>query len=364
MKRIVMAMLSIVFFNFCLSQKNNYNKSYYFNEYIDKIVDCRNYISSKSKYLFYGEIKSVYVEVLDANGDFSGEQTKTYYGKDKQTIKRTIFDTPDKFVTTEYFDFYNTSQYSVIKKCVSSYYGEITLVASSEIDTNLNLIITSKFLNNKVHEIDSIFYIADFLPIEIITVSPGFIDRSIRKFAYLENGLVYKEAYQRNNTNLGYFSRFDENHNIEYQYDITLLEFDKVGQDYFDSLKTKIFTLKWFSKTDFEIFVKNTHTLQFSLNERKMTKVDNYSISTTHFNQDLLPIRTVIHDKKDDYITVTIYSYNKNSDLISMKSNLDELILGNYTYAYVYDSMNNWVERKQYENGKLLFTTKRSIEYY
>ncbi|MBL4745137.1 MAG: hypothetical protein JKY08_02090 [Flavobacteriaceae bacterium] len=67
-----------------------------------------------------------------------------------------------------------------------------------------------------------------------------------------------------------------------------------------------------------------------------------------------------------EYLSDEITSeYNKNNDVI------DELrydhMTGNmnrWTFEYVYDEFYNWIEKKEYFEGKLLFINTRKIKYY
>lgn len=56
-----------------------------------------------------------------------------------------------------------------------------------------------------------------------------------------------------------------------------------------------------------------------------------------------------------------IYHYGVYDDLIKMLQNVDIKVV--FDYEYIYDSNNNWIQRKQFVICKLLKMTYRQIEY-
>ena len=113
----------------------------------------------------------------------------------------------------------------------------------------------------------------------------------------------------------------------------------------------------------FDVYENNKLVSTFVFNDRKIHKEDNESSSTTYFNQHLLPIKIVSVDKRYNFNIEITFEYNKFNDLITEKVKYDDAPMIIKSYKYLFDEKNNWIERKEYENGKLIFTTKRKIEY-
>ena len=364
MKKIyTLLLLSFYFLTF--GQKNNYNSFVsYEDEYLDKILYPQRFISSGADYLFFGKVKSVYLEKLDETGKITGAPSKTFFNEKQKMDKRFIYS--NNLNDYNAIEFYYSSKYGgdpVVKASYEILKGETKHNTISEIDTIKRLIINKRFINNQLNEIDSIFYTKDFKPLEIRTSSPKYIDKSIKKIAYLDNGKIYKEVYKRNNSSFGSFMRYNEEGKILYTYQLKFEEFDKVPIDYEDENKSKGEEFKWKNDKDFDIYENNKLVRTFVFNDRKLHKEENGSSSTIYFNQYLLPIKIVSVDKRYELKIEVTFEYNKFNDLIIEKVKYDNASAIIKNYKYVYDEKNNWIERKEYENGKLIFTTKRKIEY-
>lgn len=362
-KLYTLLLLSFYFLSF--GQKNNYNSFVsYEDEYLDKILYPQKFISSGSDYLFIGEIKSVYLEKLDGTGKITGAPSKTFFNKKQKVDKRIIYSNNLKDYNV--IEFYYSSKYGgdpVVKASYEILNGETKHNTKSEIDTIKQLIINKRFINNQLNEIDSIFYTKDFKPLEIRTSSPKYIDKSIKKIAYLENGRIYKEVYKRNNSSFGSFMRYNEAGKILYSYQLKFEEFDNVPIDYDDENKSKGVEFKWKNDKDFDVYENNKLVSTFVFNDRKIHKEDNESSSTTYFDQHLLPIKIVSVDNRYNFNIEITFEYNKFNDLVTEKVKYDDAPMIIKSYKYLFDEKNNWIERKEYENGKLIFTTKRKIDY-
>lgn len=359
----------IIFFTFLVyqiscGQKNNYNKSIsYHNEYLDQIIDCHSFVTSKSDYLFYDNITSVYVEKSDGAGKITGTPLKSYFDKDKNTIKTQVYDNPHEYKVAEFFNFARYDGHTLFKILYQYKNGEIKNLVTSEVDSINHIIIIKRFEENKLSEIDSVFYIKNFKPIEIRTSSVKYIDKSIRKIAYNEQGRIYKEVYQRNRSSFGNYTNFNELGNRLYVYSIKLDEYDGIPVEYENDVKEKEQEFIWYNDKDFEFRELRNSVITFNYLEKKMVKTHKESTYTTFFNKNLLPFKKLSVDKKYGLNMETIFEYNKHNDLISEKTKNDGLLYNTKTFNYVYDTKNNWIERKEYENGKLIFVTKRIIEY-
>ncbi len=346
-------------------QKNNYNSFIsYDDEYLDKILHPQRYISSASDYLFYGKIKNVYIEQLDGNGKISGTPAKSFFDVNKNTTKRINYNTNLKdYGVVEFFYFPKYGGQAVFKSSYEIQNGETKNNLTSEIDTINHIIINKKFINNQLSEIDTIFYINDYKPIEIRTNSVKYIDKSIKKIAYLENGKIYKEVYKRNSSSFGNFIKYNDVGKRLYLYKINFEEFENIPIDYEDGKKIEEQKFIWKNEKDFE-FRENINSVEiFNYKEKKLQKTEKESSYTTFFNEYLLPVKKLSIDKKYGLNMEITFEYNKHNDLITEKSKNESSPIVIKTFKYVYDKENNWIERKEYENGKLIFTTKRQIEY-
>lgn len=355
--------LTIHFFTF--GQKNNYNSFLsYGDEYLEQILHSQRYISSASDYLFYGNVKSVYVEHRDANGKLSNIPTKSFFDDKRNTIKRINynFNNEDYGVVEYYFNPKYQGNF-VIKSSYESKNGEIKNIITSEIDTINQIIVNRKYDKNQLSEIDTVFYIKDYKPIEIRNSSVKYIDKSVKKLAYIDNGQIYKEVYQRNSSSSGFFIKYNKVGKRLYLYNIDFDEFENIPIDYEDSSKTKTQEFIWKNDKDF-VFHKDMNCLIiFNYEERKLYETVKESSYTTFFNTDLLPIKKLSVDKKYGLNMEITFEYNDKNDLILEKVKNEGFPITTKSYKYVYDNNNNWIERKEYENNKLIFTTKRDIEY-
>ncbi|MBP9214024.1 MAG: hypothetical protein KBF36_05700 [Chitinophagaceae bacterium] len=355
------------FFIFCslvsFGQRSNYNSFIiYDDEYLDKILSAERY--TISEYLFYGTIKSVYIEQFDKSGRFSGSPSKVFFDKNKNTAKRINYNNNlEDYGAVEFYYLPKYGGNPIIKSSYESVNGEIRNIITSEIDTINHIVINNRFVNNKLNEIDTIFYIKDYKPIEIRTSNVKYINKSVRKIAYFNNDKIYKEVYQRNSSSLGSYIKYNKSGKRLYLYKIKFDEFDNIAVENEDNNKEKEQEFIWYNDKDFEFHEKINTTITFNYKEKKLHKRQNESTYTTFFNKNLLPIKKLSVDKKYGLNMEIIFDYNKYNDLITEKIKNEDSPMIMKTYKYLYDDKSNWTERKEYENGKLIFTTKRQIEY-
>lgn len=357
--------LFVCFYSLSFGQKSNYNNFLSYNDaYLDKILYSQRYISSASDYLFYGIIKSVYIEQLDETGKLSGRPSKSFFDGKRSTIKRINYNNNrQEFGTVEYYYNPGYGGIPVVKSSFENQNGIIKPLLLSEIDTVNHIIINRRFVNEELNEIDTIFYIEGYKPIEIRTSSVKYIDKSVRKIAYHENGKVYKEVYRRNTSSLGGYIRYDNLGKQLYLYQIKFEEYDDIPVNYEDDLKEKEQEFIWDSDHSFEFREETNSIINFNRKEKKLQKVKKGSTETIYFNDSLLPVKVLSVDKKYGLNMEITFEYNQYDDLLTQKVKNEGSPMVTTTYQYVYDNKNNWIQRKAYENGKLIFTTKRIIEY-
>jgi hypothetical protein len=83
----------------------------------------------------------------------------------------------------------------------------------------------------------------------------------------------------------------------------------------------------------------------------------------TFIYQDKKLVRRFANSERGFQNFNQLLDYNEYGDLIK-KYNVGEGIKEEtYTYEYIYDKMNNWIEKKEIVNGKLFEITYRKIEY-
>jgi len=347
-------------------QKNNYNSFISFNdEYLDKILYAQRYISAASEYHLYGEIKSIYIEKLDGNGKISGTPAKSFYDKNHNQFKRINYNS--NLIDYVVLEFYYLPKYdgnTIFKSSYEVINGVVKHNLTSEIDKINQIILNKKFVSEQLTEIDSFFYTKDYKPTEIRTVNVKNKDKSVTKIAYLDNGNIYKKVYKRNTHSFGSFVRYNNHGKRLFLYKIDFDDFNSISTDHEDDKKIKEQKFIWIDDKDFEFYEDLNSVAIFKFREKALQKTTQGSTKTTYFNDNLAPVKIISTDKRYDINMQITFEYNKHNDLISKKIKNKNLPLNMYTVQYKYDDRNNWIERKEYENGKLIFTTKRQIEYY
>jgi hypothetical protein len=351
---------------FVFGQKNNYNSFIAFDdEYLDKILYAHRDISTASEYHFYGKIKSVYIEKLDGNGKISGTPAKSFYDKNRNQFKRINYNSNLKdYVVLEFYFLPKYGGNTVFKSSYEVINGVVKHNLTSEIDTINHIIVNKKFVSEQLTEIDTFFYIKDYKPTEIRTVNLKTNDKTITKIAYLENGNIYKKVYKRNTHSFGSFVRYNNQGKRLFSYKIDFDDFNNISTEHEDDKKIKEQKFIWNDDNDFEFYEDLNSVVFFNFKEKTLRKEAQGSTVTTYFNDNLLPIKIISIDKRYDVNMQITFEYNKYNDLISKKIKNENLPLDVLSVQYKYDDRNNWIERKEYENGKLIFITKRQIEYY
>lgn len=355
----------VCFYSLSFGQKNNYNNFLNYNDaYLDKILYSQRYISSASDYLFYGTIKSVYIEQLDETGKLSGRPSKSFFDGKRSTIKRINYNNNrEEYGAVEYYYNPGYGGIQVVKSSFENQNGIMKPLLLSEIDTVNHIIINRRFVNDELNEIDTIFYVEGYKPIEIRTSSVKNTDQSVRKIAYHENGKVYKEVYQRHSSSQGGYIRYDELGRQLYLYPIKFEAFEHIPVNYNDDLKEKEQEFIWDGDHSFVFREAANSIVNFNRKEKKLHEEKKGSTQTIYFNDNLLPVKVLSVDKKYGLNMTIMFVYNQYDELVTQKVKNEGAPEVTTTYQYVYDSKNNWIQRKAYENGKLIFTTKRIIEY-
>ncbi|MAX71906.1 MAG: hypothetical protein CMC76_12550 [Flavobacteriaceae bacterium] len=77
-------------------------------------------------------------------------------------------------------------------------------------------------------------------------------------------------------------------------------------------------------------------------------------------------LEMTIYDLEEETIhLLTMNKYNKQGDKIEMNTfKGDGSIVSNYSYEYQYDEKNNWLSKLEFEKGKLVQVSERTIEYF
>lgn len=360
--------LLLIFFFPLISvcQKNNYNRHIDYNdEYLDKILNAESYITSNSDYLLYGNIKSIFLQRTADNELNNSIPYKSFFDENRNVIKSIIYRDGLEYINAEY---YHESKYGgnpVYKSFYEYFNGELIKQIKSEIDTLNHIIINNHLSDGKITETDTILYTKDYKPLSILKYDNYKSLESVYKADYLENGKIYKYAYKRgNSSSYGKYIRYNEFGKPLYSYNIDIVGFYINSIDYEDSTKIKQYEFLWKDDKDFELREGTNKVTFFNFKEKKLHTKDKESTYTTFFNDDLLPVKKLSVDKKYNLNMEITYEYNNHNDLTLTKVKNEGSTMQTTTYKYVYDSKNNWVERKEYLNNRLVFTTKREIEYY
>ncbi|MBP3254166.1 MAG: hypothetical protein J6M30_06640 [Bacteroidales bacterium] len=75
-------------------------------------------------------------------------------------------------------------------------------------------------------------------------------------------------------------------------------------------------------------------------------------------------VKQTIYNADSTVNSSGIYTYNKHSDMISCTSHNGTGQELHYTYTYLYDHMQNWIQKITFLNGEAVFLTVRQFEYY
>ena len=348
-----------------MAQKKNYNSFItYGDEYLDQIIKYDLYVSSRAKLLFFGNVKSVYIEERDPTGQVIDVPTQTFFDKDRSTIKeiRTYPRNNTKGIIEYYFNS-RFNGYQIFKSSYIENNGQIDQIFQSKIDEKNKLIVQERYSNGKLEEIDSIYYQDNYFPVKIIKKSPGSTNRSTTEIAYNKFGKIYKEIHLKNSNTTGTYFNYDELGRLTYLYTITADEYDQIGENDENDSKNKVHKIKWINDKDFIYYYDSEITFQFDANKKTLIRKDQSSILEADFNEQLLLTKYHLKDDKYSINKTSIFDYNNNLDIIAQKVKSEGLPLTTTTYTYTYDDQQNWIERQAYENGELKVTTIRRIEY-
>lgn len=361
MKAIIFYILFLLPFLVC-GQKFNYESFICYGDfYLDKILR-----QGSQQYQFYGSIKSAKYSDFNSEGKLSGHPIKYNYDSLRNINKITNYNPTNGEEWCREFLF--RSHFGVDPILKASYQmvdGQEVNKQVSEIDTVLKRIIYNGFNDKgKLDHTDTIFYIRNYWPIEIRRYRHWNGEYSIQRISYLENGKPFKNVILKKSKSDGVYHKFNESGKPWYNLKIDMEEFDLIPIDYNDSTKVKYSEFKWKSEKDFELVDNMNYSVNFNFQEKKLTKIKNNEIDTYIFNKDLLLIKYTSVEEKDDYHYEVNYIYNKNLDPIEEIYKMENHLWKRTHYIYVYDHMNNWIEKKTIENGKLVYVIKREIEYY
>ncbi|MFZ4798043.1 MAG: hypothetical protein ACOYMA_11145 [Bacteroidia bacterium] len=357
---------------FCFAQKNNYNTfAAYDDEYLNQILYSERFVTSYSDYLLFGKVNNLYIELRDKDNKLAAEPSKTFYDRYENLVKIINF---NNLQISNIIEFYYIPKYGgngIYKSTLQYINGVPKCVLSSKIDTLKSLIIVSSFSDNKIDEIDSVFYTKNFKPLTILKYNRFNKLESIYKASYLENGKVYKEVHKRHSSLVsGGFNKYDSNGRMLYSHSLSFEEFDKSTINYVDSNKVKDKKFVWYNNKDFKLQIGTNDNVEyneyftFSYSEKTLHGNVKKESTIIKFNNSLLPVKKLYFDKKNNFSSEIGFGYNDYNDLISQKINIKGEKPINKTFKYIYDNKNNWIERREFEDGKLIFTTIRKIEYY
>jgi hypothetical protein len=357
---------------FCLGQKNNYNTFVaYDDEYLNQILYSEKFVTSYSDYLLFGKVNNLYVELRDQDNKLAAEPSKTFYDSNKNLVKIVNFNNLQISNIIEYYYIPKYGGNGIFKSIFQYINGVSKCVLSSKIDTLKSLIIVSRFSDDKIDEIDSVFYTKNFKPLTILKYNRFNNLESIYKAAYLKNGKVYKEVDKRYSSLVisGGFNKYDSIGRMLYSHNLSFEEFDKANINYEEKSKVKNKKIVWYNNNDFKLqfgtYDNSEYNENFTFSHSGKTLYGKVKKDSTiiKFNNSLLPVKKLYFDKNNNFSSEISFVYNNYNDLISQKINIKGEKPIYKTFRYLYDNKNNWIERKEFEDGKLIFTTIRKIEY-
>ncbi len=81
------------------------------------------------------------------------------------------------------------------------------------------------------------------------------------------------------------------------------------------------------------------------------------------YNNKGLKVEKKSYSYDNSLFTTTTYLYNKKGDLKEIKTLTDSGNLFCKIYKYKYDNQGNWIEKREYEENRLVNKIKRKYQY-
>jgi len=232
-------------------------------------------------------------------------------------------------------------------------------VHSSSHFEDKKLIIVKTYRNEVLLEIDSVYYTDGIKPVSITKRSPNGYLRKKQKIEYIGNDI---KLYVKSGKRAGSYGQdfyYDWTKNESYSQslkniDPITLEYEKREakrrhkQTFKNEVKVKYSNdSEWVFNQQLNIFTKKNKTkytiIEFTDNNLPLSK--RYLSGNEIYNH-----KSYSFNSKNDIVKEIFYNTNRENDIEE--------------YRYIYDTSNNWLERRIYLNGKENKMTTRVIEYY
>lgn len=337
------------------TSKHNYGPYILYDDpYVDQILESERFI--KSDFVLAGDIKSLHIIEDKAKAD-KGSSIKYFYNSQKEVIRMINYDSDLNVVMDRWF--YKKMKYggpTFIKKGI--FYKSDKQIFSND-DTTNKIVVTQTFENGSLKETDSIYYERNYYPILIKNYN-----------AYTDLNTTYKFEYDKNKISLYLLARqtgyhqgskrvYDEKNRHLYVSRLTNIDFESLTYDVEDVKKEQMI---W-DGNRFQYIKSEIDTSYFNSKQNHLIRVYQSTRSNTYFSDNLLPLTMDYIDQDTKLRVQILYSYNEHGDLLKKQYINAIPDYENEKFIYLYDSNNNWIERKMFLNNKLFKTTVRKIEY-
>lgn len=341
------------------AQKNNYDKISY--GYVNRILHPNEY---QTKWL-YGRVKSLHIEHYNAFNKPDGQAMEYHYDTEGNITAINNYDHDELVMKRSFYATHKDDTRDVVNYSENLRDG-VTISKTESIEfPEEHLIVTTKLINGKLYEIDSITYIDNYKPILIKHYSIYRLEHIYHAAYTKRSGKLFKEAYERyDNAKTGMFIQYDADDREISRYKINFEQYTGLNEEDIPTESYKYKEINWTNTTDFKL-TQSGVIKKFDMANLELTDVrseDNWL--TYKMNTYLQPVEVhSINKKYEDDIT-TLYTYNAKQDVLTTETKFSNFRTVKHTYTYTYDNHKNWVERKDYENGKLSIIIQRIITYY
>ena len=320
----------------------------------------------------YGRVKSILIEKYSTRRDRAGQEPPFLYECSAEAGYQLFFDNNRHITRQITYDLdqsilSDVSYYNYLDFIIrDAEWPQLNEAYHTNVDTASRTITGITYRDSVAVSSTTTQYTYGFRPKTVYHIeNRDTVNRTF--YDYNGVGQVYRFIFLSPSSSHGYFITFDGWHEARYLYfsqvhDTAMVSdnandytMEKVNSYSGDRLKSTYRYFEHQKPAATEVIIYNA---QHRIVE---TRAHDYATFREYNGRDLLTSykRT---DLGERVTAQTLYSYNRHSDLSSIKNVFDET--ENRDYSYEYDRYGNWITRLEYINKKLFSKTIRTIAYF